>query len=347
MGTTVPADLPVTEHQGRVLDWRPRFDPRSLDYRVAAVAGVKLPATGRLWAHGPVLDQGREGACVGMGCSGEAAAQPVPVPGVTSAYASGWYHAAQKRDQWPGEAYDGTSVLAGLLEGRARGLYEGFRWATSAEELAAGIVLDESDGGGPAIIGVEWREGSYDTDPLGVLRPSGAVVGGHCLCVVGFVPAGVKRASALGRQLLDASLWAGYQSVGGPVFVVLNSWGLAFGQGGLCLVPLDVMQDWARAGAELAIPQGRKLPGARKISAEESQPATAVADETLHVQAWDVRVRDRLVGGLPAGIDQDSATVQALELVAGWDGLRVRVHAPPGLFTLRASAAVTVRRPVA
>lgn len=348
MTATLAPDMPVVEHEGRTLDWRPRFDPRSLDYRVAAVAGTKLPTTGRVWRHGTVLDQGSEGACVGMGCAGEAAAEPVPVPGVTSRYALGWYRNAQRRDVWPGEAYSGTSVLAGVLEGRARGVYTGVRWAKSAEELAAGIVLDEKDGGGPAIIGVEWRQGSYDTDALGVLRPSGDVVGGHCLCVLGFVPNGTKRESALGQQLVAAGLWEGAVSVGAPVFVVLNSWGLGFGQGGLCLVPLDAMRAWVRARGEFAIPQGRQLPKARRIAAPKAQPATAApVDETVHVRADQLRVRDRIVDRVPAELDQETATVQSRRLVAGWDGERVRVQVPAGAFTLRASEQVTARRPVA
>jgi hypothetical protein len=340
------ATMPVQEHGGRVLDWRPRFDERSLAYRIGA--GVtELPATGRIWKHGPVLDQGREGACVGFGCAGDAAAEPVPAPGITNQYALTLYRRAQRLDQWDGEAYSGTSVLAGCLAGRERGLWSGFRWATSAEELAAGIVRTASKGGGPAIIGVEWRAGSYATDALGVLRPSGDVVGGHCLLVLGFVPAGVEQGGRLEGQLMEAGLWDGYLSVGGPVFVILNSWGPGFGKQGLALVPVDVVRGWFRAGGEFAIPVERALP---KVAAAElitAEPATAGPDETLHVRAWQVRDRDRIVDGVPAELGQETVTVRSRRLVAGGNGDLVRVHWAAGVFTLRVSDRVVVRRAVA
>lgn len=248
------ADDPVVEWDGRKLDWRPRFDPRSLAFRAAA--GVKdLPTTGRLWRHGNVLDQGAEGACVGFGCVGDLGAEPVPIPDLNDAYAFGFYNRAQQLDEWPGEAYEGTSVLAGCLTGRERGFWTGFTWAKSAEELAAGIVRTARAGGGPAVIGVEWRSDSYDTDDLGVLRATGSVVGGHCLLVIGFIPKAptqTMRAQLEGVQLLD-----GFDSIKTAAFVVLNSWGPSFGKHGLALVPVDVMRGWSRAGAEFALPQGR------------------------------------------------------------------------------------------
>lgn len=347
MAETLTPDMPVAQHDGRTLDWRPRFDPRSLEHRVSAVAGTKLPTAGRLWKTGPVLDQGAEGACVGFGCAGEAAAEPAPVPRVSNTLALSLYRRAQRLDAWPGEAYSGTSVLAGCLAGRERGYWAGFRWAKSAEELAAGIVLDEKDGGGPAVIGVEWRSGSYSTDALGVLRATGDLVGGHCLCVPGFVPAGVHRDSALGQQLVELGLWDGYLSAGGPVFVILNSWGPTFGKRGLALVPLETMRAWVRAGGEFAIPQGRKVPGKAAVKAAAQQPATAGPDETLHVRAWQLQDRDRIVEGVPAELGQETATVLSRRLVAGGSGELVRVRCTAGVFTLRVSAPVTVRRAVA
>lgn len=357
-------------HAGRTFDHLPRFDPASLEYRIGAVAGTELPTTGRVWKHNAVLDQGAEGACVGMGLAGEAAAEPVPVPGVTNAYARGWYRNAQRRDTWPGEAYSGTSVLAGLLEGRARGLYTGFLWAKSAAELAAGIVLPKSRGGGPAVIGVEWTQGSYNTNVLGVLRPGGPVVGGHCVCVLGFLPVGVAADSALGRQLHGLGLLAGYLSLEGPCFVIVNSWGRSFGIDGLALVPLDVMQAWVDARGEFAQPVGRSLPAAVRRGAAMTEPGQDEdveperdedVDEdpdgepdpepddgehpgttTLHLTAADVEDRDRILDP-PEELGQESVTAR------GWpqrvSGRRVRVRTSAGTFTISAGAPVTVRRP--
>lgn len=349
MTDVLTPDAPVREHDGRTLDWRPRFDPRSLDHRVAA-AVRSFPATGKVWQPGPArLDQGREGACVGYGCTDTVAAEPVPVPGLTNRTALAYYHRAQQLDEWPGESYEGTSVLAGCLTGRERGYWTGFRWAKSAEELAAGIVAAQKDGGGPAVIGVEWRAGSYATDALGVLRPSGDVVGGHCLAVLGFVPMGVSRDSEAGQALVHLDLWDGYLSAGSAVFVILNSWGPSFGINGLCLVTAETMRAWSRAGAEFALPVGRAVPTRKASSRDEAPatPATAGADRTLHLKAAALREGDRVLECVPALLGQRSVTVQGVRRVTGHLGAMVRVDSTAGVFTLRASSSVTVRRTVA
>jgi hypothetical protein len=246
---TVDPALPVEEVHGRTLDWRPRFDERSRAFRYGAAG---LPTRSRLWAPGPVvLDQGQEGACVGFACANEAAATPVRVKGVTNATAFAIYRRAQRLDEWPGEQYSGTSVLAGCLAGREQGLWSGFNWAFSAEELAAGIV-----GQGPAIIGVEWREGSYDTDAAGVLRPSGSIVGGHALAVLGYLDP-LHLTDYMRRRLRRYGLERGVLSIGEPSYCAFNSWGPTFGKNGLCVIPLTVMRAWVKARAELALPAGR------------------------------------------------------------------------------------------
>jgi hypothetical protein len=225
-----------------------------LQYRIGAVAGTSLPTSSRMWRVGRVLDQGSEGACVGFGCASEAAASPVPVPGAdTNAYALAWYRRAQDLDEWPGRSYSGTSVLAGCLVGRERGLWGGFRWGKTAEELAAGIVAR-----GPAILGVNWREDSYETDANGIIRAKGRTVGGHCVLAFGFVPP--NPSTYMARRLQTAGLLNGVRAAGEPVFLILNSWGNGYGINGKAIAPLSLMRQWIDERAELAIPELRKLP---------------------------------------------------------------------------------------
>ena len=65
----------------RVLDYVPRLDDRNRGHRIRAslLDGEVLAVRPRFWVPGPVLDQGREGACVGFGCTAEALASPVRV----------------------------------------------------------------------------------------------------------------------------------------------------------------------------------------------------------------------------------------------------------------------------
>lgn len=104
--------------QKRKLDWRPRFDQRSKAYGIGAIVdSSKTKDTSVLWPEGIVLDQGAEGACVGFGWAGDVLAEPVspkiqPTPEKGNADAISYYKRAQKIDEWPGEDYEGTSVLA-------------------------------------------------------------------------------------------------------------------------------------------------------------------------------------------------------------------------------------------
>lgn len=346
---TVPAPV----HGGRRLDWFPRFDPASRGY--AAAPGVtELPTSGRLWTPGRVLDQGQEGACCGFAAAAEAAATPVPVPRVTNLYARGWYLNAQRRDEWPGEAYDGTSVLATMQEGVARKLFGRYAWSFTVEQLAHAIVKPEGEDGGPAVIGVPWREGSYSTDQLGILRPVGRVVGGHALCLLGFVPdtsdddEQPELWEQLGRLNLASAVEKVLQSEDGA-FIGVNSWGPTFGRNGLFVAPVPVVRDWFRAGGEFAQPQQRKLPTRKVLTAmaqeEQAPQQEESADSTLHITAAEVQDGDRLLDP-PDQLGQESVTVRGTpQLVRSWSGNRVVVNSTAGTFQLGASDPVAVRRP--
>jgi hypothetical protein len=218
----------VTHHEGRTFDYRPRHDPRSLNYRLTA-ADPGLLGRSRFWVPSRfVLDQGREGACVGHGVAHEAAASPVRVPRIDEAVAHAVYKRAQQLDPWPGEAYEGTSVLAGMKAGQERGWWSGYRWAMSMAELRA--ALEE----GPVVIGVEWRDGMYKA-PDGLLQPIGQVVGGHCILVTGYsAPRGAYR--------------------------LRNSWGRSWGVNGSAYIAVDDLDRILfQAGGEAAVPVNRAL----------------------------------------------------------------------------------------
>jgi hypothetical protein len=349
-------DVPITEHAGRVLDWRPRYDVRSRAYGMAG-GRDQLPATGTLWRPGRTMDQGSEGACTGFAAAAELAAEPVPVPRIGNGYALGVYRMAQRLDEWPGENYSGSSVNAAMKVLRSRGYCTGWRWAFSAEQFVAGIVAD-----GPAVAGVEWRTGSYDTDAQNVLRPSGNVVGGHALCFVGAIPAGVELAPDAWQLLEDLGLAAGIRAVFAEgedaAAIGVNSWGLTYGSGGLFVVAMSTLRAWCAAGWEAAQPEGRTRPGRRGTQVAQNdqdqqndqQPATAAAEpestETVEIPARDLEEGDRLFlsDDVGATLDRESATVRGLRLVRGVAPM-VLVETRTGSFPLGADTMVKVRRP--
>lgn len=222
--------MTVVRHAGRVFDYMPRLDHRNLPYRMAAAGDL---GRSRFWSPSvQVLDQGREGACVGHCVTHEYGASPVRGK-VSNSLAYDVYKRAQQLDPWPGEDYEGTSVRAGMLAGRERGWWTGFRWALSMPELRAALDL------GPVVIGVDWYEGMYDA-PGGIVRPTGRVVGGHCLLVTGYTPR--------------------HRGIRGPAWRLRNSWGKTWGANGTAYIPAaDLAQILFAAGGEAAVPVGRAL----------------------------------------------------------------------------------------
>jgi hypothetical protein len=212
----------------RVLDWQPNHDPRSRGY--AAVGEVDEPPSHDVrWRPGPVLDQGREGACVGYACLGEVLAEPTPGR-LAVGNAVRWYKRAQRADDWPGEGYEGTSVNAGMRIGREFGWWDGWRWTFGVEDMRSGIRL------GPMVLGIPWTARMYRTAADGIVRGGGEQVGGHCLLVVGW-----------------ATDYAGH----GPGFWWLNSWGRGYGINGAAFVPEETMHTLIDGVGECAVPVGR------------------------------------------------------------------------------------------
>lgn len=204
-----------------------QFDERSRAFPIRSTGRQPRSYT---WRGGPVTDQGREGACVGHGWTGELTARPVPVSLPDPAgYAHALYKRCQQIDPWPGEDYDGTSVLAGAQELKARGLIGGYRWAFTFDAL-----LDAVGFYGPVVLGVPWYESMYDA-PGGRVSVAGRMVGGHCILARGV---SLKRREVLLR----------------------NSWGAGWGVGGDAAISFDDLARLLREDGEAVIPTLRQHP---------------------------------------------------------------------------------------
>lgn len=220
----------MTRPQERVLDRLVSFDERSRAYPIRTLVAGKVPRS-YTWAGGPaVLDQGTEGACVGFSIAGELAARPVAIAGVNEQTAFTIYRAAQMIDEWPGEGYSGTSVLAGMKTATLSGYYTGYRWAFSLLDLILAIGY-----AGPVVLGVNWREGMWDPDADGTLHVEGAVAGGHAI---------MARGVSVTKKLIR----------------LRNSWGPDWGLNGECFVSYADMQKLLDDDGEASIPVGRRRP---------------------------------------------------------------------------------------
>lgn len=210
----------------RRLDRIPEFDPKSRRFGIAEVLPDK-PQRSYSWRTPTVLDQAQEGACVGFSWSHELLARPVLQSGVDDVFARTIYREAQLLDEWPGEDYSGTSVLAGAKAVTARGHMREYRWGFNLNDLIMALGYQ-----GPVVLGLNWYTGMMNADPEGMIRPTGQVEGGHAICAFG-VSLRLRRIS------------------------LVNSWGRDWGEDGICYLSFDDVERLLGEQGEQCIPVGR------------------------------------------------------------------------------------------
>lgn len=235
---------PLTPPIDPRLDRRPSFDERSRRFQVRTLLEQLEPAKrlrGRAWSPGPVLDQGREGACVGFAVTARRNGRPRSYD-LTSADAYRTYKLAQTLDEWPGDWYEGTSVLGGMKAGQQQGYWNEYRWCGAGSNSAIDDVLDSLDDIGPVVLGLEWRDSMMVPRPSGLLDCSGTAIGGHAICCIGY-----RMKARLDRKTEE-------------VVVLQQSWGLghgvpAYGQmGGFVFMRIADLEMLLHRDGEAAVP---------------------------------------------------------------------------------------------
>lgn len=205
---------------GRLIE----FDEKSRKFPVTAVIRRGLKPRTKNWRCDIVLDQGNVGACTGFSVAHEAAAVPVVVPGITNEVAMQVYKRAQQLDQWPGEDYEGSSVLAAMKAGIERRWYKSYRWAFGESDLALAISYI-----GPAVLGIPWCAGMMELDENGLITVTGELVGEHAI------------------------LCNGYNATK-KLYKLHNSWGAGWGINGECYVRAADMKKLLKENGEACIP---------------------------------------------------------------------------------------------
>lgn len=172
----------------------------------------------------PKYDQGIEGACVGFSASWAMSLLN------RRYYAAQWlYEEARRRDEWPGEAYAGTSIRAGLdvlREVGHRRIYAGnprparildgidaFRWAADVDEIRTALAE-----GAPVLFGIEWFDAFDRPKRRGwdwwLPEPGGPIRGGHAICAYGVSDRrqAVKLVNSWGYGY--PPVWVSYELIG-------------------------------------------------------------------------------------------------------------------------------------
>lgn len=206
------------------LDRLVHFDERSRAFPIRELIDEDLEPKTKWWGHTAKLDQGIEGACVGFAWAHDLAADPVIIEDLTDQDAFDIYYEAQKVDEWEGEDYSGTSVLAGAKILNKQGFLDEYRWAFGIDD----VILTLSHHG-PVVLGIPWFYDMYTPDGSHRIRPTGRLVGGHAIL-------------ALAYNHEAQVVW------------LLNSWGPDWGWDGLCKISVQDLDSLLNQQGEACVP---------------------------------------------------------------------------------------------
>jgi hypothetical protein len=134
------------------------------------------------------------------------------------------YKRARQIDEWPGEDYEGSSVLAAMKAGQEKGWYQEYRWAFGEEDLALAVSRK-----GPCVLGINWYEGMCEIDSKGYIHPTGKLLGGHAILCKGY-------------------------NVRKERYTLHNSWGRNWGIYGACYISKADMFSLLQMQGEACIP---------------------------------------------------------------------------------------------
>ena len=194
-------------------------DPKSRQYDVADL--LTAPLKGKTWGCTIYLDQLNTSACTGNARIYDLAASPSPLRQAnglpfTEDNAQALYHLAQKYDEWPGEDYEGSSVLGACKAAQHMGFIGAYRWAFNIDDMCRALAEI-----GPVIVGTDWRGDMFAPDPWGVISPTGSIEGGHSYIIRGIIVGEEYKASLVGGMA--------HVRKGIPLFRARNSWGQTWG----------------------------------------------------------------------------------------------------------------------
>lgn len=222
--TNIPLRDGNVTHDRR-LDRLVEFDDRSRAFAVRAIVPKKPRSY--TWQPFAWLDQGSEGACVGFAWAHEIGAKPAVHTHLTNDNARDIYHEARRIDEWEGEKYEGTSVLAGAKVVIGLKYMKEYRWAFGLEDLILAVGY-----AGPAVLGINWYSGMLQVDEHGFIHPTGSVAGGHAILCYGV-------------------------NIPGRYFKLHNSWGAEWGKNGDCYLSFEDMDRLLHEQGEACVPVGR------------------------------------------------------------------------------------------
>ena len=205
--------------------------PDSRNYPVRAImAPAQLEIVSKTWWLPPhfvhkKLNQGGS-QCTGMSRAYDLAMSPVPLKRTTGepfdeTDAEQIYQEARRNDQWPGEDYEGSSVLGAAKACVVLGYIGEYRFAPDIDDYLAALGHI-----GPVINGTDWTNSMFEAHPNGLIFPSDKtdIAGGHAYVTRSIYtnPDYIRRKLGRGEPIRK-----GVPLLSGP-----NSWSNGWGRDG-------------------------------------------------------------------------------------------------------------------
>lgn len=152
------------------------FDEKNLNFPVSDLLADDAPIHDQKWPLTVYLDQNGDGACAGFMAIYELDAEPVHIKGITDALGFQVYREAQKVDEWPGEAYEGTSLNAVMKILEKMGYISGWNWCFGINDY-----FKTMSNLGPVGLGIPWYDSMFTPTSEGRLTISGVARSGHAI----------------------------------------------------------------------------------------------------------------------------------------------------------------------
>lgn len=232
---------PLDPRLGRI--YRP--DSRNANYPLRAAIPPGADLADNAWAlpRRAFLDQGQTPECTGFSAAHDLAAKPRELQ-VTDGVAHAIYAEARRDDEWPGEDYEGSSVLGASRALSKLGYRGEYRWAGEGGSDAADDVSLALSSIGPVVLGTDFTAEMFNLSD-GVWLPTGPMAGGHAY-LARWIAVSKNQQRRRGVAARPEPL------VGGP-----NSWGLLWGNRG----------EWAMWLSDLRrLLDGIQSPGEARVS---------------------------------------------------------------------------------
>jgi hypothetical protein len=236
-GFKVPAQLDALPDP---LDFRDRMFQASL-----VEVPIQIPLESYLEAEVPVLDQGTEGACTGFGLATVAnylLRRRKVTPDTDCVSPRMFYNIAKRYDEWPGEAYSGSSARGAMKGWHKHGVCSDTLWKYEKDVTLSVLTNTRVADAARRPLGAYYRVNHQD---VVAMHTALAEVG--VLYATATVHEGWSTITSKG--LIK---WNGKQRVlGGHAFAIVaydargfwiqNSWDTDWGRGGFGLISYD---DW-------------------------------------------------------------------------------------------------------